>query len=251
MPPDTQTGFSAALLDPTAPVPPNVVDPSGRIAPKRFAVYRNNVTVALTEAVKAGFPAVLALVGEAFFIEMARQFVRQTPPQSPVMAEYGRAFPEFIAGFVPAAGLPFLADVARLDRAWLDAYHAADADPLDATSLAARDEDALLATRLTACPSLRIVSSSFPLVTIWQAARAGQVPAFDGAPQAETALVTRRDVTIEVTCVGPAVGSFLASLADGQALGDAAEVALAADETFDFTAALFLVLTSSGFAAIA
>jgi len=182
MQPDTQTGFTSALLDPDQAVPANIVDPAGRIAPKRFAVYRNNVTVSLIEAVKSTFPAVLALVGEAFFAEMARRFVRQTPPQSPLLFEYGRGFADFVAGFEPAGGLPFLADVARLDRAWLDAFHAADSAPFDSGMLAGLDDAGLSETRFVAASATRLVRSTYPLVTIWQAARDGEQPCFDHAP---------------------------------------------------------------------
>ena len=247
MQPDGQTAFTSALLAPDAPVPHNIVDPKGRIAPKRFAVYRNNVTVSLVDAVKSTFPAVMALVGEDFFAEMARQFVRRTPPRSPLLFEYGRDFPGFVEGFPPASGLPFLADVARLDRAWLDAFHAADAKPLDAAGLAGVNEAALAETRFAASPATRLVASDYPLVTIWQAARSGQQPQFDSAPQPEWALVTRPDLDIGVLALTPATGALFAALIAGETLGTAAERALARDPEFDFPSALGVVLTGGGF----
>ena len=247
MQPDGQTAFTSALLAPDAPVPENVVDPKGRIAPKRFAVYRNNVTVSLIEAVKSSFPAVMALVGEDFFAEMARQFVRQTPPQSPLLFEYGPGFAEFIAGFPPASGLPFLADVARLDRAWLDAFHAADASPLDAARLAGVSEGDLAESRFTAAPATRLVASIYPLVTIWKAARAGTQPHFAETPEAEWALVTRPDLDIGVMALTPDAGRFFAALISGATLAIATETALEADPSFDVATALGLVLGGGGF----
>ena len=44
------------------------------------------------------------------------------PPQ-PVLAEYGAGFPDFVADYEPARGLPYLADVARLDWALNVAFH--------------------------------------------------------------------------------------------------------------------------------
>ena len=250
MQPDTQTGFTSALLNPDLAVPQNIVDPKGRIAPKRFAVYRNNVTVSLIEAVKSTFPAVLALVGEAFFAEMTRQFVRQTPPQSPILFEYGRGFADFIAGFEPAGGLPFLADVARLDRAWLDAFHAADAARFDASLLAGLGDAALGETRFAAAPATRLVRSAFPLVAIWQAARNGEQPRFGHAPQTEWALVTRPDYEIGVRALHSATGHLFAALIVGQTLGAAAEAALLADPAFDFAGALGLVLSGGAFSGV-
>lgn len=248
--PEEFSGFTAALLAPDAPVPANLVDPEGRIAPKRFAVYRNNVTVSLIAALKAVFPAVLALVGEEFFEETARRFVRQSPPQSPLLFDYGRDFPAFLAAFPAASGLPFLGDVARLDRAWLDAYHAADRRPLDPATLNGLAEDRLMDLRFTSLPATRLIRSEFPLVTIWRAARAGRQPQFDVAPQPEWGLVTRPDVTVEVAALAPAGGRFFEALMGGDSLGGAAETAFAVDSGFDLAAALGQVVGGGVFSGV-
>ena len=66
---------------------------------------------------------------------MARAYALAEPPRSPVLMDYGAGFADFIAGFAPAASLPYLPDVARIERAWREAYHAADAEPLTAGGL--------------------------------------------------------------------------------------------------------------------
>ena len=114
---DVQAEFAAALRDPAVAPPPDVVGPDGGPAPRRFAVYRNNVLGALGTAMAGAFPAVRRMVGEDFFRVMARTYVLEIPPTSPVLLDYGKTFPEFIAGFEPAASLPYLPDVARLERA--------------------------------------------------------------------------------------------------------------------------------------
>ena len=60
----TQAAFAHALLNPEAAIPPGIVDPQGRPAPKRFSVYRNNVASSLTRAREAAFPTVRKLVGD-------------------------------------------------------------------------------------------------------------------------------------------------------------------------------------------
>ena len=80
-----QSAFAEALLDPDRPLPAGIIDPDGAPAPKRFAVYRNNVTVSLIEALAAGFPVVQRIVGEEFFGAMACEFVRAHPPGSPLV----------------------------------------------------------------------------------------------------------------------------------------------------------------------
>lgn len=128
-------GFVRPLLAPDRPTPTIVGGPNGKAAVKRFNVYRNNVTVSLIEALAATFPATERITGEAFFRAMARFHVRETPPVSPLLFEYGRDFPGFIARYEYAQSMPWLADVARIERAWLDAYHAADAPALPPSAL--------------------------------------------------------------------------------------------------------------------
>ena len=161
MPPlsEVQAEFAAALLDPAAPVPDGIVGPGRRPAPRRFAVYRNNVTSALANAVAGSFPAVRRIVGEDFFRAMARDYVRAEPPTSPVLHDYGTTFPDFIARFAPAAPLPYLPDVARIERRWFEAYHAEEADPLPPAALSGLGEAELPGLTFTMHPSLRLVGS--------------------------------------------------------------------------------------------
>jgi len=128
---DADLGFAAAfappLLDPAREVPTAVAGRNGKPAGRRYDVYRNNVTVSLIETLAAIYPAVQRITGPDFFRAMARFHVRSSPPASPLLFEYGHDFPDFIAGYEHAQDMPWLADVAHIERAWLDAYHAADA----------------------------------------------------------------------------------------------------------------------------
>ena len=67
------------------------------------------------------------------------------------------AFPISSDEFEPAAHLPYLADVARIERAWTEAYHAAEAHPLDPAAFAALAPEELPAIGLRS--TLQRVSS--------------------------------------------------------------------------------------------
>ena len=164
--------FAGRLLDPARPAPPDVAAPGGGAAERRFGIYRNNVTVSLIEALAAVFPATLRITGPDFFRAMARFHVRATPPTSPLLFEYGRDFPDFIARYDHARSMPWLADVARIERAWLDAYHAADAPALTPEALASVPPDRLGDVVFGAHPATRLVCSDYPAVTIFAANRA-------------------------------------------------------------------------------
>jgi len=116
-PADFQDFFARALLDPVHAVPAAIRGAARRRADRRFAVHRNNVVVGLINALAERFPVVSRLVGDEFFRAMARLYATMRPPASPLMMLYGETFPEFIDAFAPAAALPYLGDIARLEYA--------------------------------------------------------------------------------------------------------------------------------------
>jgi Putative DNA-binding domain len=211
-----QATFVAALLDPDAAVPTGIVDPLGRPGPKRFSIYRNNVTASLTRALEAAFPTVRTLVGEEFFAAMAVTFLRMHPPTSRMMMLYGDALPDWLKTFPPVAQLGYLPDVARLDQAMRESYHAADSDPLPGERFQRLMGGDIVALRLRLAPSVRLVRSAWPVQSIWAAsAEAGPKP----QPGAEAALVLRPIFDPRPHRISVADGAFVQALFAGRPLG--------------------------------
>jgi hypothetical protein len=230
-----EVSFAQALLNPKAPVPESVVAPDGRNAARRFAVHRNNVVSGLVKTLEARYPAVVKIVGREFFVAMARAFVVERPPRSPLLARFGDTFADFIATFEPAGELTYLPDVARMEAARTRAYHAADASPVDAKEIAALDIHIAAGLRFDLHPSLEIVRSEHPIVTIW-AMNCGEQPLEPiEAWRSEDALIVRPYLDVEVRLLPPGGASFLGTLAAGRTLGEAAEAALAESPQFDLT----------------
>ena len=226
--------FFEALTEPDAPVPEGVVDPHGRQSPKRFAVYRNNVSVTLIEALGETYPVCKALVGEGFFGAMATVYFRQHKPISPLLFRYGGAFPGFVEGFEPAASVPYLADVARIEWAWLQAFHAADEPVASADMLATIAAERLGDARLVPHPAAWTLTSRWPAVTIVSRLREGGNLTGLSMDESEDALVTRPDVVVELRQLPPGAVTFLEALRTGT-LGEAADAA-SAIEGFDLAA---------------
>lgn len=236
---EQQRDFAAALLDPELPVPSGLVGPDGEPSLKRFSVYRNNVVAGLTDTLKDAFPAVHRLVGTDFFRAMARVYVAIEPPRSPIMLDYGAGFPDFIGSFEPAASLPYLADVARIERAWTEAYHAPEASPLELAAFAAIDPEQLPAIRLRLHPSVRFVRSRFPALTIWQMNVGDGVPApLDLDAGGEDALIARPLADVEVRSLPMGSLEFIQALANGRSILAALEAGLTANPRFDLAANL-------------
>ncbi|HEY9271446.1 DNA-binding domain-containing protein [Achromobacter sp.] len=230
---ERQREFAAALLDPGRPVPPGLLGPGGAPSARRFAVYRDNVLVGLTEALRVSFPCVAKLVGDEFFAMMARLFVEARPPASPVLLRYGAGFPDFIESFAPAAALPYLADVARIERAATEAYHERDEVSLDPGALADLPPSQASFLRFSLHPSIRTVRSRFPAFSIWRMNAAGGVPAPVDLSESQDTLVLRPDAEVDIRQVLPASYDFAIALGQGLTLSQAMQIALAADPGFD------------------
>jgi hypothetical protein len=230
-----ERSFAQALREPGRPVPQGLAAHDAQSATRRFAVYRNNVVAGLVNAIEARFPAVEKIVGEDFFVAMARVFVVERPPRSPLLATYGDEFADFVGTFAPARELPYLADVARLEAARTRAYHAADATPVGAGELAALDAGAVAGLRIDLHPSLEIVRSDHPIVTIWAMNSGAQKLAPIETWSAEDALIVRPYLDVEVRLLPPGGAAFLQALAEDRSLGAAADAALADHPDFDLT----------------
>ncbi|MCK1710296.1 MULTISPECIES: DNA-binding domain-containing protein [unclassified Bradyrhizobium] len=245
------TAFARGLLDPTRPAPPDVAGRDGRSAGRRYDVYRNNVTVSLIEALAAIYPAVQRITGPDFFRAMARCHIRKSPPTSPLLFDYGRDFPAFIESYEHARELPWLADVARIERGWLDAYHARDAAPLSPAQLAAIAPERLADLVLIPHPATGIVRSKFSAVTIFAANRdTTPVERIDGSTP-EDALITRAEFDVVVRHLPPGGAVFAASLMSGRPLGEAAASALNASPDFDLASNIAGLIEAGAFTSIA
>ena len=223
--PDLARTIVCALRQPGEPVPDAVGKTDGAPSLKRFNVYRNNVAVSLHTALAATYRVVKTLVGEDFFAVMARTYVADHLPSSPVLLGYGCDFPGFIETFEPARRLPYLADVARVEWSINESYHAADARPVTIDALSTLDPDALERVRFVFHPSLRLIRSDWPVLSIWHAHQQDD-PAvhLSGLAQArvERGFLVRPALEVQATRLPGDGFQLLAALCDGGTLAEAA-----------------------------
>ena len=227
-----QDSFADALLEPEAALPPAVSRGGSPAVKRRFDIYRNNVTSSLIEALKASFPVVCRLVGDDFFKAAATLYIRQEPPSTPLLFRYGGSFADFLESFPPAGSVPYLGDVARLEWAWLQAYHAEDQAPLPLQALADVPQESLPEVCFVLHPSLSLLRSRWPVVSLWAAVRDQKDNPGIDMTQGEEAAVLRPGNDVSVRLLPPSGHAFLSALSDGRSLGEAA--ALGSEATSDF-----------------
>ncbi len=192
---------------------------------ERLAIYRHNVYTNLTNALGDIFPVVQRIVGADFFREAARVFIREVPSTSGDLNRYGGRFGDFLAAYPHAAELPYLPDVARLEWAWQEAFHAAEAVPLDLARLAAMPEERHGDLIFQLHPSAHLLASDFPLLDIWRVNQDGYEGdlAVDWSAGRGYFLVFRPDREVGIAAIPAPDGRFLAALASGERLEAAIE----------------------------
>jgi hypothetical protein len=244
---ESQSAFSVALLDPETATPANLIRPDGHRADRRFAVYRNNVAVSLIDTLRASFPVTCKLVGEEFFRAMTSEYIRVEIPKSPILSEYGDSFPKFISNFGPARELPYLPDVAALELAWTQSYHAADASsPFSIEGL--YGSEAVEAICLFH-PSVRLVRSISPVGTIWLGHQSEPfTPPTEWNP--EFVMLARPDVEVVLHLLEEADCIFTERLHRGEKIEGAAIAALGSAASFDPGACLVKLLRAGAITSI-
>ncbi len=222
--------FAAALARRGTPLA-GLTDGRGRPAADRFAIYRNNVIHSLSEALGTTFPATRRLMGADAFRRAAIAYAEAHKPASPILFRYGDAFAETLlrSGEWPR----HVGECARIEYARVQAFHAADAAPLDAQRLAL-DPEALARLTFAAHPATHLVATPDGGCGAW----------LDGTPcAAAAALVTRPAMTVLVAPLAAPAAAFARRLLDGAPLGEAATV-----DDLELAGALAALLTGGAFA---
>jgi hypothetical protein len=234
---DTQAAFAAHLSGRDQPELVAAIGGDSRTALQRLQLHRHHVARSVGGALAATFSTVAAIVGQAFFGLLARDFMVGTALEDPVLSRYGEHFPQFLTAKQDMHGLPYLADVACLDWALNVAFHSPLEPTLSAPDLAGWPRESLssLLVRLPAGSSL--IESDHPLDLIWQASQPGtSVDKVDLAAGPVCLVVFRRSEDAAFTVLASSEAAFIKRLHRGDPLAAAAEHAAQVDEDFDLAA---------------
>src|SRR4051812_14140000 len=217
---ELQHSFAAAVLGLPAELPIRAA--TAARAESGLAVHRNNVMSSLIKVVAARFPTMRRLMGEDCFLELVQRFIVAKPPRSPLLLNYGDGFPQFLRS---VGGDACIADTADLEMARGKAYHAADAASLPAQAFAAIPAEQLAGLRLTFHPSVSLLQSRFPVVSLWHANQeTGEATSPQERPEA--ALIARPMLEVEVWNLPPGGFAFLTTLMRGATTVNAAAAAM-------------------------
>ncbi|MHA6288042.1 HvfC/BufC family peptide modification chaperone [Maricaulis sp. CAU 1757] len=218
-----------------ARIAPHIADQG---ALSQAMVYRNTVVRSAIEALRAAYPALDRHLGPDVFGRLAHAYWRARPPQRRTMTLYGEAMADFIDARAAAAAdamPPRTADLARHDRAWLEAHHAADASSLRPAEVAQLDPSELPGLAPGLHPSVRLLAPDAPIYADWVVLREPDGPLPEAAP---ACVIWRRDGVVRHAGLNHRDHVFLLALSEGLSLSQATGRATGQPDSPD-TAAIF------------
>jgi hypothetical protein len=244
-----QDGFAQALIAPEPAAAPGLTPEIAALARQPgFAVYRNTVVKGCIDALQANYPSVARLVGEEWFRAAAAIFARERLPAHASLLYYGEGFAEFLASFEPAAELPYLSGVARLDRFWTESHTAPDESALAPAALAGLAPEALATAVLQPHAAARWTwFAGQPVYSIWQRNREVSDEEREIEWHGEGALLARPRSVVQWARLDAAGCAFLDACAAGQPLADAADAALDRQEDADLAQLMKTLLEVGAF----
>jgi hypothetical protein len=136
---------------------------------EQLDVYRNNAWQFFLRALERTYPVTQRRVGAEFFRQLAHDYRAVHPSRRGDLHWIGEAFPTWLADRLANTGYDWLADLAQLEWACEESVAAAHREPVSLDSLAGVAAEVLPNLALQWQPSLRLVSSAFPIWSVWQA----------------------------------------------------------------------------------
>ena len=183
-------------------------------------VYRNTMLNGCVDALRANYPVTAQLLGGEMFEAVAAEHASQCPPRRPVLALYGARFPNWLQEQSWFREVPYLSDVARIERLRIEALFAADTEPMDMGWL--RDREDWNSIRLKLHPAARFAWLSAPAMSIWLAHQESTVGELDFMWKAGGVLLTRPALDIQSAHLGREGHRFLSGIRLGESVGAAA-----------------------------
>ncbi|MEO8878609.1 MAG: DNA-binding domain-containing protein [Polyangiaceae bacterium] len=195
----------------------------------QLEVYREQFFLRHIGSFREDFPTLELLLGGAKFDELCRAYLKELPPASFALRDASDRLALFLESAAPYKDDALLADCAKIEWAFIEAFDAADAPPLDVSALAAIDEDAWDRAKIQFHPSLRFSSLRYPAHTFRTAVRGNEKPARPEKHPACVVTFRGADGVLRWLEVAPAAHTLLVALLNGQPLGVAGEAGAALD----------------------
>lgn len=171
-----QRHFLAYLQHADVSIKGEISDAKDTDRAKRLSIYYNAYRSRLRGSIEVDHPVLARYLGDGLFDEMAERYIESFPSSQISLRHFCDQLPEFLASHEPFARQPVLAGIANFERTLMDVFDAADAEHVDRSYLSRLPPSRWPILVFHLHPSVRLYSSEFNVVEIWQALKSDLVP---------------------------------------------------------------------------
>ena len=201
--------------------------------------------ISLTEALATTFPVVVRLVDRRFFDFAADSFIKENLPTSRFLSEYGKNFPAFLSAFTPAAGLPYLPEIAELEWLISRLRVAEPLPPIAVSALLEIAESDFERIVFHIDPTIGYFVSRFPVDSIWMDNQLDRAAEALSPQTGDVHLEVHAHQGVRLGRLDPVVWQFRSDVSRGETLGDALQNASRISNRFDLAQALAALFQES------
>jgi hypothetical protein len=201
-------------------------------ASERVTIYADAYFYRLLDCFYEEFPTTSAIFGSDNFVDLVRYYLRAWPPTEPSIFYAGRYLNAFLRDHPLVTRWPFISELARLERAILDVFHAADAFTLSDEAMRAIPSRQWPAIRLKTHPAVEVLYNEWRVTDVLgdvQSGREWREPAHQKSP----VIVWRQDAQVYYRALEDAEAKALVLLSEGASFTAICEVVGALTSTTD------------------
>ena len=181
----------------------------------RLEIYADMYFTRLRDVLAEEYAKTAAALGGAAFHALVVDYLDACRPDHPSMREVGARLPSFLAAHPAGARRPWLAELARLERARLEMVDGADAETLTLEALRTLPPERFATLDLRLVPSHALLATRFDVVPLWRSDDPGApVP----APSPTALLVWRCELEVFHRAVDAEEGDWLRRLESGDVM---------------------------------
>lgn len=231
-----QESFSELMFDKTLArtALKDFIQEQGFSQDQRLQIYRNNIFITLTEALKQVYPQTLRLVGEDFFVAVAREYLCTHPSPSGSLDYFGEHYPGFLATFPAVAAIPYLTEMAEFEWAHHVSYHAegVDSDVIHYSRLQEIPVEKYDDLQFRLHPSVQLCLFQYPIMSIWRYCQSEEsereeVLNLPSGNSSECILMLRQHYDVTISPLTQGEYALLSHLQNGQTFSKSCDLALA------------------------
>lgn len=201
--------------------------------PSEFmSIYKNNIAVTLLQALKSTYPLVNKLLGNDFFICMAKGYIQKYPSRSGNLSDYGEYFSEYLSNQPSLSTLDYVFEVAQFEWICNSLFAVTDHPPLDKNKLASFQKEKYDDICFVLNSAARLIQCRYPLIKIIELCQNEQADNINLEKDVSNLLILRCEFEMMLFLLTNAEFTFLTALDNNQTLSNALNLAIAMDANF-------------------